>query len=227
MRNRNIIKILNGILIFILFLTCSNGLQAQKVEVETKTSHFLFPAFYEGIVKMKSGELYSANMDYNTVTQEMVFEKNGKRMAFDNLNEIDTIFVNERIFIPGKEVFYEIVVDGAIPLYVQHKCNLLSKGKDIGYGKSQTTSSVSYTEILGAQGIYKFELPDEFYVADATLYLVKKDNEIVNVNNKRKFLKAFPEKNKEIEGFIKTNKLKLKNQSDFEKLVRYCNSLYN
>ena len=131
-----------------------------------------------------------------------------------------------KYFIPSEKEFYEVKVDEAIALFIQHKCNLLSKGKDIGYGKSQTTSSVSYSEIIGEQGIYKFKLPNDFYVVDATLYWVRIDNEIININGKRRFLKVFPEKKKELEEFIKTNKIKFKNNNNMMKLVQYCNELY-
>ncbi|WP_430411585.1 hypothetical protein [Kordia sp.] len=57
-------------------------------------------------------------------------------------------------------------------------------------------------------------------------YIVKEGNKPVEVQPKKKaVIKLFPEKTDEIKSYIKSEKLKLKNQEDFAKLITYIDSL--
>jgi hypothetical protein len=223
---RNPIKI-NKTIIFLMLSIFSINAIGQRKTVKAQPTHFLNNSFSMGIIKKKSGLKISANMDYNKITQEMIFEKNGKRIAIADLTEIDTIYLLDKKFIPNEKVFFEVAVDEAIALFIQYKSNLILEGKDIGYGKSQTTGAVSYTEILGKENIYKLELPDDYYVADITIFWVKKGDVLENISSKRRFLKLFADKKAELEEYIKSNDLKTKNINDMVMLVKYCNELYN
>ncbi|PTX63943.1 hypothetical protein C8N46_101553 [Kordia periserrulae] len=66
----------------------------------------------------------------------------------------------------------------------------------------------------------KFTQYDYFYIV--------KDGDFMEVSPKKKdILKIFPNQKNEIKEFIKTEKLKLKNQQDFGKLVDYIASISN
>jgi hypothetical protein len=72
---------------------------------------YLFPEFTMGIVKMKSGSSQRALMNYNTLTETMVFKQNGNLMDMTNLDKIDTISLQNAKFVPAEKVFYEVLVN--------------------------------------------------------------------------------------------------------------------
>jgi len=194
---------------------------------ESVSPHYVLPDFVNGSVKMKNGKTIGAIVNYNKVSEEMIFEKEGQRLAMDNLQTIDTVFLGSRKFVPYEKVFHEVLVNDRISLSIQHKCNLLPAGKPAGYGGTSETSATSTISVLVSSGmLYKLELPREYRVSDASQFWIIKDKLPVRIAGERQILKIFPEKLKELEEYIKQNKLNIRKQEDLIKLIGKCNDLY-
>ncbi len=73
---------------------------------------FLFPVFTKSLVKMKDGRQLTGTLNYNMVDEEMIFNQNGAYMALEKPLEIDTIFLQNRKFIPVENAFYEVLTKG-------------------------------------------------------------------------------------------------------------------
>ncbi|MCK7537431.1 MAG: hypothetical protein MZV63_43990 [Marinilabiliales bacterium] len=43
--------------------------------------HYIFPEFTPGTILMKSGRQYEASLNYSTLSEEMIFEDQGKKLA--------------------------------------------------------------------------------------------------------------------------------------------------
>lgn len=205
--------------LFLVFYLADSQIQAQN-----DTSYFLFPEFVPGSVKMKDGRTEVAMMNYNKITEEMIFEKEGIKLAFDSLQTIDTVYIESRIFIPHIKVFYELLVMGRVSLFVQNKCNPVDPGDPSGYGgKTETGAVRNLSSISNSVHTYKFELPNNYYILDATLYWITRNNIFYKANTSSQITKVFPEKSKEIKQFIKDHKLDLKNTTDLIALIVKCN----
>lgn len=214
-----------SLMCFAVFFCFSLQLNAQK-DSEKHPAHYIYPTFTKGSVIMKGGNTKQSVLNYNTVTQEMIFEQSGKRLAMDKLETIDTVIIHNRKFIPVGKVFYEVVLVAPISLFIQHKSDITSEGKSIGYGtKKQTTSSTSYSKLIATDGLYSLELPDDFYVSNTSINWVQKDEYMIKFVTKRQFLKIFPEQEDELKQYIKENKITMKVREDLIKLVNYCNKL--
>jgi len=214
-----------SLMCFAVFFGFSLQLNAQK-DSEKNPPHYIFPTFTNGTVIMKGGNKKQSVLNYNTVTQEMIFEQSGKRLAMDKLETIDTVIIQDRKFIPAGKVFYEVAFVAPISLFIQHKSDITSEGKSIGYGtKKQTTSSTSYSKLMAADGLYSLKLPDDFYVSNTSINWVQKDESMVKFITKRQFLKIFPERENELKQYIKENNIGMKSSEDLIKLVSYCNEL--
>jgi len=231
-----------SLMAFAVFFGFSLQLNAQK-DSEKSSPHYIFPTFTKGSVVMKDGNTTQSILNYNTVTQEMIFEQYGKRLALDKLETIDTVIIQDRKFIPvGEvyytviiqdrkfipvgEVFYEVALVAPISLFIQHKSDLISEGKPIGYGtKKQTTSSTTFSKLIEPEGLYPLKLPDEFYVINTSVNWIQKDESMVKFVTKRQFLKIFKEQENKLKQFIKENKINLKVREDLIMLVNYCNEL--
>ena len=70
-----------------------------------KFPQLLFPDFNKGIVQMKTGKTNSALLDYNTVDEEMLIEQNGGCYVLSKPEDIDTIYLQNRKFIPFEKVY--------------------------------------------------------------------------------------------------------------------------
>ncbi len=88
-----------------------SSLFAQSEIIGKRLYHYLFPDFAEGKVKQKSGEINKAQLNYNLLTEEMVFEQSGQQMALDKIENIDTVYILDRKFIPAGQVFYEMATN--------------------------------------------------------------------------------------------------------------------
>jgi hypothetical protein len=198
-------------------------LQAQSDTAKYET-HYVLPEFVKGTVKMKDGRTEEALMDYNKLTEEMIFEKNGRMLALDSLEKIDTVYIDARVFVPHEKIFYELLVKGPVSLFLQHKCNLLAAGNPAGYGGTTETGAASNISFLTSTGrAYKMHLPRDYHVTDASMYWIRKNGEFSRANTTSQITGAFPEHKKEIKQFIKDHKLDLKKSEDLITLIVKCN----
>jgi hypothetical protein len=209
----------------LLLLIISTDLSGQT-EPAKAYPQLLFPGFTRSIIKMKSGKTSTAFLNYNTVDEEMVFDQKGVYMVLDKPEEIDTVYLQNRKFVPVEKAFWEVLVAGPVSIYIQHKSRYTPVGSNTAYGlKSQT---IGPTQVLTAQSgnqIRNIELPDNVTVSPATVDWVRKNNELHKFTTERQFLKIFPEKENEIKEFIKNTKLNFKSREDLIKLGDFCNNM--
>jgi hypothetical protein len=212
------------IILFLFVCICTTTVCAQNEE--SVSPHYLLPDFVKGSVKIKNGNAQQAIMNYNMLTEEMIFEKGDAKLALDRLETIDTVYLGSRKFIPHEKVFYELLVKDQVSLFVQHKSNLIPPGKPAGYGGTSETSATTSVSVLQSSGsIYKLKLPEGYRVSDDTQFWITKGGSTFRISSERQFLKIFPEMSKEIELFIKQNKLNLRKQGDLTVLIAKCNEL--
>lgn len=198
--------------------------QALDTTQFTRISHYLFPDFIKGTVKQKNGNKEEAIMNYNSITQEMIFLQNGAYLALGQLENIDTVFIEGRKFIPVKEVFYEILTDTPVPLLINHKCRVIPPGKNAGYGSTSQTSSIdNISRIVGSSITYPLKLPNDYTIIPESEFLLKKDNDYIRILNAKQVSKAFPAKSNAIQEYIKMNKTSFRSKEDLTKLIMFCN----
>lgn len=200
-------------------------INAQTDQMEN-LAQYLFPQFSKGIVKMKTGKDLSLNLNYNIVTEKMVFIQ--KEQVFDlvNAETVDTIKVNNKLFIPKGKIFLEVLSEGEGVLYLQHKASIVDPGKPAAYGgTSQTSSSISLTRLEMGGSMYNMKLPDNVIVKSEPVYWIIPSDKDYSFTNERQFLKIFKEKESEIKKYIKTNDIKFDDPSKVFMLFNYCREL--
>jgi hypothetical protein len=223
---RSMIRATYNILMFtILFFLSTTCLKALSQSEPVKT-YYVFPEFSKGLIKMKNGHNDSMMMNYNMLTEEMIIEKNGIRLAISNIGNVDTLDIENRKFVPYNKGFYEIAVNAPITLFIQHKCKLISAGNPSGYGgTSQTSATTSLSSLSSSGGYYKLDLPDNYTISYVTQFWIRKDYTFYLANSERQVLKIFPEKTAEIKHIIKQYKLDVRKISDLTILVKKCNEM--
>jgi hypothetical protein len=208
---------------------CIPDLQGQvPSDTALVTTHYVLPDFVLGSVKLKNGRTEAAVMNYNKLTEEMIFDKDGVKLALDSLVAIDTVNIDSRLFVPHEKFFYEVLVIGKVALFKEHKCNIIPAGNPSGYGgTSETGASRSLSSLTSTGRAYKLKLPRDYHVTDASRYWIRIDNIYYKANTGGQIAKIFPGKEKQIKQYIKEKKLDLYNPTDLVTLVVQCNGLVN
>lgn len=215
----------NGMILTILLFSLLFSVNGQE-ENYLNLPQFLYSDFTASRIKMKAGRDLSLLLNYNLITEKMIFLQ--KEQVYDLLNQgtIDTIYLNGSKFIPYGKVFYEVFPGSKVSLFIQHKGRILSPPKPAAYGGTSEVSSSTYlTRIDLGAGIYNMKLEEGLRVKYDPIYWVKSEDDMSSFNNEKLFLKIFPGKETDLKLFIKKNKLKLDKKEDVVKLVQYANDL--
>ncbi len=211
-----------------LFITtCLYGIPVYAQDKsEPISTHYVLPEFEKGIVRMKNGHTEEAIVNYNMISEEMIFEKGTTRLAMDKIETIDTVYLGSRKFVPYEKYFLEILLEDRVSLFIRHKRNILQSGSPAGYGgTTETGAAHSISYLAGSGSLYKLQLPSEYHLTDASQFWIKKESSFFRIGTERQILEIFPEKSKEIKQFMRQNKINLRKEKDMITLINKCNEL--
>jgi hypothetical protein len=177
---------------------------------------------------MKAGEKNEAMLNYNALTEEMIFDNNGQKRAIAE-NEIllvDTAYVGDRKFVPLNGKFVELVHHSTWDLFVEHKCKIEETGKPAGYGGTSQTSAATAVSSLYSQGrvVYNLKLPDGFTVKPYRIYLLKRNGEIKKVASMRELKKYYQDEKDRYKEYLKMNPVRFEDQERMIQFIEYLES---
>jgi hypothetical protein len=125
MRVQKTYLIKNGIILTISLFSFILSVNGQE-ETYLNLPQFLYSDFNAGRIKMKAGKDLNLLLNYNMITEKMVFLQ--KEQVFDMLNQgyVDTIYMNGSRFVPYGKVFCEVYPGSKVTLLIQHKGRLFN-----------------------------------------------------------------------------------------------------
>lgn len=189
---------------------------------KTEMTHYIFPEFVKSKVVMHAGGIHTHMLNYNALTEEMIYENNGIKLAMDKLTDIDTIYIRNRIFIPYQKKFIELIHNNKYELFAAHKCSLIEPGKPAGYGgTSQTSSSTSFSSYSSGGQLYELTLPNGHSTKPYTEYLLKKDGKITRFLTIKQLSRLFEEQSAIFKEFTKSHKVSYENQESIVELIMF------
>ncbi len=108
------------ILTFSLTIASTYG-QSKGVEL----SHYIFPEFTTGTILIKSGQEHKALLNYNSYTEEMIFDEKGVKLAIgkDEKELVDTVYIMNRKFFTLNGRFVELIYRSEFELYAEYRCD--------------------------------------------------------------------------------------------------------
>lgn len=213
------------LLIVACIVTVMKPAAAQNLETDN-LENLVFPRFQQSVVKLKTGQSYSAVLNYEKTEQQMVLIRNNQLFLFKDHQAVDTVYMDDRVFVPAETGFYEVLVSGPATLFMQHKARLDNTGATLAYGTKTSTAGVTHiSKIFSQDGAINLKIPENFKVVDDSDFFLRVDGQILKVLNKKQFLKLFPGKSDKLEEFIKANDTDFKSADDLAGLVEYCNGL--
>lgn len=207
------------ILLLSVFLFILNAFaQNKKMEM----THYIFPEFVKSKVVMHAGGANNHMLNYNALTEEMIYDNNGIKLAMDKLTDIDTIYIQSRIFIPYQKKFIELIHSNKYELFAAHKCSLIEPGKPAGYGGiSQTSSSTSFSSFSSGGQLYELSLPNGYSTKPYTEYLLKKSGKITRFLTIKQLSRLFEEQSAIFKEFTKSHKVRYEDQESIVDLIIY------
>ena len=208
-----------AVLLFSLILF-SSFCQSQGVEL----SHYVFPDFTNGSVLMKSGQQHQALLNYNALSEEMIFVDKGTKLAIskEEKEKIDTVYIKGRKFFVLDGRFLELIYRSGYELYAEHRCDVKYPGKPAGYGGTSETSSIStYSGVYSGGILYELRLPDDFSIKPYLIYWLKKDGKINKNVNLKQLNKVFGDRKDQIKEYVGSNKTDYNDIESMVGLIRY------
>lgn len=153
-------------------------------------------------------------MRYNAYADEIEIKRNETDQAYSALIKDPDIFVKV-----GKEIYVFVPFEGSNAKGGYF--SVLADGKN--YGLYKKTTAI-YREPRVAETSYTKDTPPSFQKT-VTYYLVKDGKFLEMPSSKSRILKMMDIKKKEMNAFIKTNKIDLGNEADLIKTITYFDSL--
>ncbi|HUQ96278.1 MAG TPA: hypothetical protein VM010_01340, partial [Chitinophagaceae bacterium] len=200
------------------FMVLSFYLHAQDT---VSTSTFLLEHIVPGRVLLKSGNIEEVPLNYNAAKQGIVFLKDQKAYDLTGLETVDTVYINDRKFVPVKNTFYEVATTAPVELYATYTCKMqpVTATADNNGSSRKNTSQVSNTvsEVYlnrPYRGNYAMEFHKHFWLRRYRVFY--------KIGTERQVAKLFPRKESAIRTFVKTNKINLSNEADVVKLIAFC-----
>ena len=169
---------------------------------------------------MKSGDITEQLVNYNLLTGEMIYQNNGKFLAIANPKDVDTVFIQNRKFVPVNDVFYEWLTGSEPALFEEFTGTIKEPGAETGFGTTNASAASSLNSLVKSGGVYELKLPDQFKVIPSHNYWMRNAGKFYLVNNARQLVKLFPSKKQWIEDWIKANNTNFSKQKDVIALIK-------
>lgn len=210
-------------LILLLILSSMNlVLLAQK-----ETDYiYLYDQFQQGTLKYKNGNTSPGIFNYELLSGEILFKDNNTILELAYPDKVESIQIGKDTFIHIKgRLFYQKIDLGNINLYVKHAGSLRSKGKNVGYGYSQTASADNLSRFDAKGYSHKNLDRDEISEVD------KKNYFYIKINGKFKHIHSAGSLAKLFKGHEKDIKEAIKEDTDFQNIedvmdaVKLCGEL--
>lgn len=152
----------------------------------------------------------------------MVFENAGIYMAVANPENVDTVTISGRKFIPVGEAFYEWLGGLTYPGFLEYTYILKDPSVDNGFGKA-TTANVSNSKSLTKDGqVYRLQSPGLEIIRGYNFY-IRKNERFYKFSNEQQLIKVIPSERQRISELVKSNKINFKNASEVQQLIMQIN----
>lgn len=216
---------MKNLVLFSLLITFSIKINCQIIS-EGPAAQFLFPEFSKDKVLMRNGEIHELVMNYNTISEKIVYKQNDRLFELINQDLTDTIYLQGSKFISSSGILYQVLSNTKIPFFVHYKGKLIPPGTPAGYGEnSQVSNTKLQTSFSTSSGNYNLDLPTDYKVRIDLTYSMILNETFIEFSNQREFLKLFPGKAEQLKLYIKKNKISFKNPGDIEKLGQFFNKI--
>lgn len=195
-----------------------------QVSQDYKKMMCLNSNFVEGKVLFKSGIAQSASLNYEADNATIAYQQDGEILIITNPQDIDTVYIEEKKFVPVHEKFYEVIAStNSASLFALYTCKKRLIEATVDHNGMSKKSSVQVSNNLsGAYINRRFQPEYEIEFHKYFLLRLLGQNTIIKANTAKAFIKVFPSKEAAIVQYSKVNKINFEDESDILKLLDLC-----
>jgi hypothetical protein len=215
--------------LFLFSCVSAQYYQIIRVEAGTKVSEkfpvsvrYLYPQFVDGQVYMKTGGASPNKLNYNLLLGEIEFINGTDTMILSRKKDLNLIAVAQDTFI-YRNGYLKLIHSGTVKVCLSDKIKLKDIVKKGAMGTANRTSSVDSYTILPVD----YKLYDVVYAEDLEFqrtleyYILTASGELIQFR-KKNVLELYPEKEAEIQKYLKSNKVNFDKKDD---LMRFADFL--
>jgi len=213
------------------FICCLLVLPAVAQDQDLIEYGYLFSEFKQGTARRKSAPPVEGLFNYDVTQQNMqMLDQNGQ-VSVVGKNDIMVIIIDGRNFVPSQgtadDIFFEGIKTPHGEFYVQHRGRAVSRGKDVGYGMTSETVSVTNISALSSGGAGRVNLSsaDKMDIQDISIFYVADNNRFRQINNLSNLTSVFKSHKSQIKAFASENKTKFTDMDDVAAIIDYAYSL--
>lgn len=208
---------------FLVILSLSaTSLYTQSKSVEL--THYLLPEFTSGSVIMKDGSVNFALLNYNLLSEEMLFNQRGKILALgaDMIRSIDTVTIGGRKFVVENGKFFELLYSGKDELMAEYRCSLIAPGTPAAYGTTtETASAKAYSSLYAGGMVYELTLPDGYKTRPYINYWIKREGKLSKFINIKQLTALYKPSSAKIKEYAKTNTIDFKSPDSIVQILEF------
>ncbi len=220
--------------VFLLFVTNVIGQNRQVIKVPAGNDiaaaisdygMYRLPAFSQGTVYFKDGNLGRELMNYNILTAQMLYiDKKGDTLVISIPDEIKKLDINGAIYYyHNKTWLEEIAATSTISLVIRRDVNIHFEKKG-AFGSSDPSGSISsyntyFAGVGSGNSSYRLQVNEDAVVKRETSYFLLSKYNVQMPASKKGFLAAFPHNSKKIESYLANNKVDFNNVGELIQLL--------
>ena len=214
---------------FVITIICLLYAVTITAQTEYRRSELLFDGFTQGMVLFKNKTTAKAPFNYDMFKGEMLFMDGENKMILQNPHTIDTIYIDERKFIPYKNAYLEKVDTESNILLIEWVVvisNELIEGKGlISHGGGTDVLNISRSQTTGEAA--SAENIESSFKNNNTYYLLS-GKKMQKFNTIQGLAKLYPKESaNEIQKFASDNKINIQKPEDLNSLIGFADKLKN
>lgn len=174
---------------------------------------YRYPTFMQSRVYFKDGDSAGGRLNYNYLLQSMQFmDPKGDTLVISNEKNISYISIGMDTFFYDNGYYEWIASSATAKLAVKHSLKTAGTQKLGAFGIPSATNKIESQDEIRSYNTQKLDINEEIVFAKQKAYYVSGlKNHFVEAN-KKNMSKLFPEK--DIDNYIKENKLNLNKEGD-------------
>jgi hypothetical protein len=186
---------------------------------------YRYPDFSNGLLAFKNGTISSGRFNYNILLGEMEFIQSRDTLSINNKNDISLIVVAQDTFLYDNG-YIELIHGGPVKVGLMQNVKLKEILRKGAMGTVNRSSSIEAFNSMSLMGNIYDLVPDEDWIFQKTenYFLLTSEKGIVQFS-KKNLIEAFPQKEKAIKDYLKSNKIHFDSRKDIFKLTDYLDSI--
>jgi hypothetical protein len=194
-------------------------------DVIPKEEKYSYANFTTGNVYLRNETFSRAPLNYNALFGEMQFiDPKGDTLSIADENNIKQIVINNDTFYYSKGYLKQIQDYGEVKLAAMQFFSFVNRQKIGGFGEVTSASIDTYNAVSGTSYFKELVAKELLTVAKSTVYFIGDKFNNFKVLNKRNLLEAYARKEKEVQAYLKENKVDFSDEEQVKKILFHLSS---